>query len=88
MKDAMYERKGLNEDQYSHHWFVSMLRHSRQLLAEQELEQAESTVGYACLFALERMNSDALAAGLGVLAEILEEKGMSFQDYLERGKAA
>jgi cob(I)alamin adenosyltransferase len=89
MKEVIYERRGLDEDNYSHEWFCSLLHQSRRVMAKGQLDEAESIVGYACLFALERMSSDALAAGLGVLAEILAKKGQTLQDYVNgNGRAA
>ena len=88
MKDIVYERKGIGEDWFTHHWFCDVLRSAKRQLANRELEDAEYTVAFASLFALERMNTDALAASLSVLAEILEERGVTLQEYLKRGEAA
>jgi len=85
MKEWSYERKGLGEDWFSHHWFCDVLRNAKQLLAEDQIEQAEHAVAIASLYALERMNTNALVASLSVLADVLEAKGETLQDYFERG---
>lgn len=88
MKELIYERKGIGEDWFTHHWFCDILRSAKKQLAENQLDDAEYTIAFASLFALERMNTSALAASMSVLAEILEERGVSLQEYLQRGEAA
>ena len=82
MQDVPYERKGIGEDRLTHQWFCEVLRNAKQQLAAKQVEEAEMTVAFASLFALERMSTQALAASLSVLAEILESKGEKIQDYL------
>lgn len=82
MKEAAYSRKGIGEDRFTHDWFCDVLRNAKKQLADGEAEEAEVTVAFASLFALERMSTQALAASLSVLAEILEAKGEKIQDYL------
>jgi hypothetical protein len=88
VKELIYERKGMGQDWFTHHWFCEVLRSARQQLANRDIEEAERTIAFASLFALERMNTPALAASLGVLAEVLEEQGVSLDEYLNRGRAA
>lgn len=88
MKDLAYERKGIGEDWFTHRWFCDVLLSAKQHLAADELDDAEYTIAYASLFALERMNTTALAASMSLLAEILQERGLTLQDYLQKNDAA
>ena len=72
----------MGEDRFTHEWFCEILRNAKLQLAAKQVDEAELTVAFASLFALERMSTQALAASLSVLAEILETKGQKIQDYL------
>jgi hypothetical protein len=84
MKYRTYQRRGLGEDWLSSHWFCDCLRTARQLLAQAQVQDAEQLVAVISLYALERMETDALAEAMSVLAEILETKGETLQQYYER----
>jgi hypothetical protein len=88
MKKAIYERKGIGEDWFTHHWFCDMLLSAKLQMENQQYEDAEYTIALASLFALERMHDDALADSLSVLAKILDKRGTSLREYLGYGQAA
>ncbi len=85
MNYGTYLRRGLGEDCLSSHWFSDCLKTAKVLLAQAQIQDAEQLVAIASLYALERMETDALAEAMSVLAEILETKGETLQDYFERG---
>jgi hypothetical protein len=86
MNNRAYVRRGLGDDWLSSHWFCDSLRTARQLLAQAQVEDAEQLVALTSLYALERMETDALAEAMCVLAEVLEAKGETLQEYYERGE--
>jgi len=84
----IFQRRGMGEDRFSHEWFCCIVRCAQQQLEEGLLADAEQTIAFASLFALERLDTDAVATSLSILTDILDKKGISMEEYLSRGRAA
>lgn len=82
MHETRIERKGLGNDELTEEWFSDLLRDSCCELRTGNVAEAESLVTWACLFALERMNTYALAESISVLALVLEAKGKDIHSIL------